>query len=67
MINDKIKYNKYIPFKGFLLINLYGTYYVNNRDKNITIHPFMLNHEAIHDAQANDINDLLYIKSKNFL
>lgn len=45
----KIIYNNFIPFKGFLAINLFGVMFVRGtwRDLNARV----LNHEKIHTAQ----------------
>lgn len=52
----KIIYNKYIPFKGFLAINLFGVMFVRGtwRDINARI----LNHEKIHTAQMRELGYL---------
>lgn len=56
----KIIYNKLIPFKGFLAINLFGTLFVRKLDNgnNPVISEKVLNHERIHSEQ---MKELLYI------
>ena len=51
----KIIRNKYIPFKGFRAINIFGVLFVRGNAKidNVTIR-----HEAIHTAQ---MKEMLYI------
>lgn len=51
----KIIRNKYIPFKGFKAINLFGVLFVKNNAK---LSEEDINHEKIHTAQ---IRELLYI------
>lgn len=47
--------NRFIPFKGFKAINLFGFVFVR---KGETMKPYDYNHEAIHSAQ---MRELLYI------
>lgn len=58
MIEMKIIYNKYIPFKGFLAINLFGILFVRGtwRDVNATL----LNHEKIHTAQMKELGYIVF-------
>jgi hypothetical protein len=51
----KLIYNNFIPCKGFKAINIFGVLFVR---KGATVDERMLNHEAIHTAQ---MNELLYI------
>lgn len=51
----KIIYNKLIPFKGFIAINLFGALFVKKGTK---LTKTLINHEAIHTAQ---MKELLYI------
>lgn len=53
----KIIYNKYLPPKGFLAINLFGVLFVKNKDRG-QLSQTTMNHEKIHSAQ---IKELLYI------
>lgn len=50
----KIVYNKYIPFKGFFAINLFGTLFIRNEYKDRNVNKLTINHESIHTAQALD-------------
>ena len=49
-IND-VKYSKIIPFKSFLLLNLYGTIFINKANKQTWkkypryVNNMMINHE----------------------
>lgn len=56
----KIKYSKWIPFKGFFAINLFGTYYIREEYKNCTIDKTTLNHEAIHTAQMKEMGYIFF-------
>lgn len=47
----KVIYNKFIPFKGFKAINLFGIIFAR---KECTLTKRDLNHEAIHTAQMKD-------------
>lgn len=49
----KIIYNKIIPFKGFLAINLFGFLFARNKLTEVDI-----NHEKIHTEQ---MKELLYV------
>ena len=48
----KIIRNKYIPFKGFRAINLFGILFVRG---NARIDDITLNHEKIHSAQIAEV------------
>lgn len=52
----KVIYSKYIPFKGYVAINLFGIIFARKEFKPISERT--LNHELIHTAQ---IKELLYI------
>lgn len=52
----KTIYNKYIPFKGYKAINLFGVVFV--RKGSGVMRKKDLNHEAIHTAQ---MKELLYV------
>lgn len=56
----KIIYNKLIPFKGFLAINLFGVFFIRKNDdgSNPVITKRTINHESIHTAQQ---KELLYV------
>ena len=49
----KIIYNKYVPFGGFLAINLFGIIFAKRKLNKVDV-----NHELIHSAQ---IRELLYV------
>ena len=49
----KIIYNKFIPFKGFLAINLFGVLFVRGTADDINER--VLNHERIHTAQMKEL------------
>lgn len=55
-MNAKVIYNKYIPFKGFCAINLFGNIFAREEYKPVS--NVTLNHENIHSAQQ---KELLYI------
>lgn len=48
----KLIYNKWIPFKGFKAINLFGWCFVR---KGLTMTPQDINHEKIHTAQMREL------------
>lgn len=49
----KIIYNKFIPFKGFLAMNIFGILFVRGTEQNIN--DVVLNHERIHTAQMKEL------------
>lgn len=53
----KIVYNKFIPFKGYLAINLFGILFVRGtkEEKESRITERVLNHERIHTAQMREM------------
>lgn len=53
----KIIYNKVIPFRGFVAINLFGVLFVREEYKG-RINARTLNHEGIHTEQ---MKELLYL------
>ena len=53
----KIIVNKYIPFKGFVCINLFGIFFVRDEYKN-DVSDVTINHEKIHTEQ---MKEMLYI------
>lgn len=52
----KIIYNRFIPFKGFSAINLFGVIFAREECRPIT--PYCINHEKIHSTQ---MKELLYV------
>jgi hypothetical protein len=48
----KIVYNKWIPFKGFCAINLFGVIFAR---KGCKVTPRTINHENIHTAQMREL------------
>lgn len=55
----KVIPNKFIPFRGYLAINLFGVVFIRrnkdwwNKNKNTRYIKIVLNHERIHTIQAN--------------
>lgn len=49
----KVIYNKYIPFKGYVAINLFGLIFARKEFKPISERT--LNHEYIHTAQMREL------------
>ena len=58
----KIVYNKWIPFKGFLAINLFGVLFVrqDSNGNNYTLSRRVLNHEEIHTAQMKELGYIFF-------
>lgn len=59
----KIIYNRFIPFNGFMAINLFGVLFVRKEyeddlNKYVAIRNVVINHESIHTAQ---IKELWYV------
>lgn len=54
----KIIYNKFIPFKGFKAINLFGILFVRGTISDINLK--LLNHEKIHTAQMKELGYILF-------
>lgn len=56
----RIIYNKFIPFKGYLAINLFGVLFVRGtkEEKESRITSRVINHERIHTAQ---MRETLYV------
>lgn len=48
----KIVYNRFIPFKGFSAINLFGVIFARKECK---VTPRTINHEKIHTAQMREL------------
>ncbi len=53
-----IIYNKYIPFKGFAAINLFGVIFARKECRPLS--PVTVRHEAIHTAQMRETGFLLF-------
>lgn len=51
----KIIYNKWIPFKGYLAINLFGVLFVRGVKEKTVISKEVINHESIHTAQMKEM------------
>lgn len=49
----RIIYNKFIPFKGFMAMNLFGVIFAREECRPIT--PYCINHEKIHTAQMREL------------
>lgn len=54
----KIIYNKFIPFRGFLAMNLFGILFVRGTERDIN--DVVLNHERIHTAQMKELGYILF-------
>ena len=52
----KIIYNKFIPFKGYAAINLFGVLFAREERRPLT--PTQMRHERIHTAQ---MKELIYV------
>ena len=50
----KLKYSKFIPFKGFYAISLFGTLVRREKYKSTSVSSSTMNHEGIHVCQAED-------------
>lgn len=48
----KVIHNRFIPFRGYWAINLFGVVFVH---KGYTLDDALLNHEAIHTAQMREM------------
>ena len=55
-----IKYNKWIPFKRFFAMCLFGIIYIRDFNKDRKVHKSTLNHDGIHLCQIED-----FIPNKN--
>lgn len=53
----KVIYNRFIPFKGFKAINLFGVFFVR---KGSVMSKEDMNHEAIHTAQMKEMMYILF-------
>lgn len=58
----KIIYNKWIPFKGYLAINLFGVLFVRGtkEDSGDDITAEVINHESIHTAQMKEMGYIFF-------
>lgn len=58
----KIIFNKYIPFKGLLAINLFGVLFVRNKENglNPVLSKSTINHENIHTEQMKEMGYILF-------
>lgn len=56
----KIIYNKWIPFKGFFAINLFGTLFIREENKHIKVLKRTLNHESIHSEQMKELGYIFF-------
>ena len=56
----KIIYNKLIPIRGYLVINIFGTFFVRKRKdgSNPKLSDITINHELIHTSQ---MKEMLYV------
>lgn len=54
----KIIYNDYIPFKGYISMNLFGILFVRG---NKTLSKDTINHESIHSEQYKDLLYILFL------
>lgn len=53
----KLIYNKWLPFKGFRAINLFGVCFVREGE---AMPPHSINHEKIHTAQMNELGYIFF-------
>lgn len=56
----KIIYNRFIPFKGFMAVNLFGVLFVrkeyeDNMNEHAEVKNIVINHESIHTAQMKEL------------
>ena len=58
----KIIFNKYIPFKGFLAINLFGVLFVRKKgdNSNPVLSESTINHEKIHTEQMKEMGYIFF-------
>lgn len=49
----KVIYNRFLPFKGFAAVNIFGIVFARREYKYLS--PATLNHEAIHTAQMREL------------
>lgn len=53
----RIIYNRFIPFKGFKAINLFGVVFAR---EGLTMTPHDINHEKIHTAQMRELGYIFF-------
>ena len=56
----KMIYNRFIPFKGFMAINLFGVLFVrkeyeDDMNEHAEVKNIVINHESIHTAQMKEL------------
>ena len=58
----KIIYNRFIPFKGFFAINLFGTLFVRQEKGKPEpyVSPRTINHESIHTEQMKELGYIFF-------
>ena len=58
----KIIYNRFIPFKGFIAINLFGTLFVRQEKGKPEpyVSPRTINHESIHTEQMKELGYIFF-------
>ena len=58
----KIIYNKWIPFKGYLAINLFGVLFVRGTKEDMVndITAEVINHESIHTVQMKEMGYIFF-------
>mgnify|MGYP006956034496 CR=1 FL=1 len=58
----KVVYNRFIPFRGYLAINLFGVLFVRGteQEKKYRINGKVLNHESIHTAQMKELGYVFF-------
>ena len=58
----KIIYNRFIPFKGFSVINLFGTLFVRQEKGKPKpyVSPRTINHESIHTEQMKELGYIFF-------
>lgn len=55
----KIIYNRFIPFKGFVAMNLFGILFARNEYRN-KISDRTINHESTHTAQIKEMGYIFF-------
>lgn len=57
----KIKYSRFIPFKGFVAMALFGVIWIRKEYKHFMIDNITINHESIHLAQQKELGNFWFI------